>query len=120
MKITAEGWLQHKEKAMQDIKTIGVVATGVIGASWVSYFLARGLSVVATDPAPGAEDKLRRAVEQHWPALQRAGLAGDASPSRLVFEPKLVEQNKSVNNFSDDFPLKHDFRWSLLSTIFAK
>jgi len=27
----------------------------VIGASWSSLFLAKGLQVVATDPAPNAE-----------------------------------------------------------------
>jgi hypothetical protein len=31
-----------------------------------------------------------------------------------------VEQNKSVNNFSGNSPLKPGFKWSLLSTLFAK
>ena len=68
-----------------DIQRVAVVATGVIGASWAACFLARGLDVAATDPAPGAEDALRRAVEAHWPALERMGLAPGASPDRLRF-----------------------------------
>ena len=36
-------------------KRVAVVATGVIGASWAAFFLARGLDVDATDPSPGAE-----------------------------------------------------------------
>jgi 3-hydroxyacyl-CoA dehydrogenase len=32
-----------------------VIGTGVIGASWTALFLARGLKVIVTDPAPGAD-----------------------------------------------------------------
>ena len=46
-----------------DIQRVAVVATGVIGAAWATYFLARGLDLAAADPTPGAEDALRRAVE---------------------------------------------------------
>src|SRR3954471_14071118 len=45
-----------------EITRVAVVGTGVIGASWAAYFLARGLEVIATDPAPDAEDKLRADV----------------------------------------------------------
>ena len=34
------------------IRRIAIVGTGVIGASWAAQYLARGLDVVATDPAP--------------------------------------------------------------------
>ena len=67
------------------ITRVATVGTGVIGASWTSYFLARGLDVVATDPDPGAEDRLRADVEAHWPALEHLGLADGASPERLTF-----------------------------------
>lgn len=40
------------------IKTVGVIGTGVIGASWTALFLAKGLRVIVTDPAPGAEENL--------------------------------------------------------------
>ena len=67
------------------ITRVATVGTGVIGASWTSYFLARGLDVTATDPDPGAEGRLRADVEAHWPALERLGLADGASPERLTF-----------------------------------
>ncbi|MEU5218731.1 3-hydroxyacyl-CoA dehydrogenase NAD-binding domain-containing protein [Streptomyces sp. NPDC020807] len=41
---------------------VAVVGSGVIGASWTTLFLRYGHEVVATDPAPGAEDRLRAAV----------------------------------------------------------
>ena len=33
------------------VRRITIVGTGVIGASWTALFLAKGLQVVATDPA---------------------------------------------------------------------
>ncbi|MGW4523771.1 3-hydroxyacyl-CoA dehydrogenase NAD-binding domain-containing protein [Amycolatopsis sp. NPDC004378] len=45
------------------MSTVAVVGTGVIGASWAALFLAHGFDVVATDPAPGAEERLRSALE---------------------------------------------------------
>ncbi|ROO86133.1 3-hydroxyacyl-CoA dehydrogenase [Actinocorallia herbida] len=62
-----------------------IVGTGVIGASWTALLLAHGHDVVATDPAPGAQDALRAAVAAHWPALRLTGLAEGASPDRLAF-----------------------------------
>jgi len=67
------------------IQRVAVVATGVIGASWATCFLARGLEVTATDPAPGAETALRALVASQWPAMQAAGVAADATPERLRF-----------------------------------
>jgi 3-hydroxyacyl-CoA dehydrogenase len=45
------------------IRRIAIVGTGVIGASWAALFLAHGIDVVATDPAPNAEENLREYVE---------------------------------------------------------
>ena len=59
---------------MREIKTIGIAGTGVIGAGWAARFLANGLDVIAWDPAPDAEGKLRAAVQNAWPALSKIGL----------------------------------------------
>ena len=48
------------------IRRIAIVGTGVIGASWAAQYLARGLDVIATDPAPNAEDSLRKYVDGAW------------------------------------------------------
>ena len=37
------------------ISRVAAIGTGTIGASWTVVFLARGLTVAASDPAPGAE-----------------------------------------------------------------
>ena len=59
--------------------SIAVVGTGVIGASWAAYFLAKGFDVAATDPADGAEKRLRTLVDGFWPAFWGALLMSIAS-----------------------------------------
>jgi carnitine 3-dehydrogenase len=45
-----------------ELREVAVVGTGSIGASWVALALAHGLTVRASDPAPGAEARLRAQV----------------------------------------------------------
>jgi 3-hydroxyacyl-CoA dehydrogenase len=77
--------------ANTEINRVAVVGAGLIGSSWAAFFLAHGLDVVATDPAPSTEDKVRHNVEAAWPALTKIGLAPGASTSRLRFESDLKE-----------------------------
>ena len=65
------------------IRRIAIIGTGVIGASWTSLFLAKGLEVIATDIAPDAESSLRRFVKAAWPGA--AWLTGScrAPPRRF-------------------------------------
>jgi 3-hydroxyacyl-CoA dehydrogenase len=44
---------------------VAVIGAGAIGGSWAALALARGLTVHAADPAPGAESRLRTAVAAH-------------------------------------------------------
>lgn len=67
------------------IKTVGVVGTGVIGASWTALFLSRGLKVLVSDPAPGAEDRLFAFLKESWPILKELGLHKDALISNCTF-----------------------------------
>ena len=78
-------------KADHEIKRVAIVGTGVIGASWAAQYLARGLDVVATDPAPNAESSLRKYVDEAWPDLTNIGLSGGASRDRLSFTPDMKE-----------------------------
>ncbi|GAA0580476.1 3-hydroxyacyl-CoA dehydrogenase NAD-binding domain-containing protein [Craurococcus roseus] len=95
-----------------DVQRVAVVATGVIGASWATVFLARGLDVVAADPAPGADAALRRAVETQWPAMEAMGLAPGASRGRLRFaaspEEAVADAQFVQENGPERLALKRD------------
>ncbi len=69
-----------------DIRTITVVGTGAIGASWAALALSRGFGVVTTDPAAGAERKLRDTV-----AARLAELGQPDRPERRVFTADIGE-----------------------------
>ena len=67
----------------ENVERVAIIGAGTIGASWAAHFLARGMDVQVWDPGPGSEDRVRRFVADAWPALDRLGLAGSASPARL-------------------------------------
>lgn len=95
------------------IKTVGVVGTGVIGASWAAYFLAQGLAVRATDPSPGAEGRLRQSIDALWPSLERIGLAPGADKSRIVFHADLETALDGVDFVQENGPEKEDLKMDL-------
>jgi len=102
-----------------DVKRVAVVGTGVIGASWAAYFLAHGLDVNATDPSPGAEDRLREAVAQHWPTLERFGLADGASVDRLRFHDSLEDAVSVADFVQENGPERMDFKIDLFRRMDA-
>ena len=99
------------------IRQVAIIGTGVIGASWASLFLAKGLDVVATDIAPNAEASLRRFVDAAWPALERMGLASGASPMRLVFTSDLSEAIKGADLVVENGPERIDFKKKLYGQL---
>ena len=101
------------------INRIAIVGTGVIGSSWAALFLAKGLDVVATDPAPGAEERLRAFVAKAWPALERLGLSTGASQSRLAFNADLAEALKGVDFVQENGPERLDFKHKLYGQLDA-
>ena len=98
---------------------IAIVGTGVIGASWAAYFLARGFEVAASDPADGAEKRLRTLVDEFWPALERGGLAEGASRSRLRFDPDIMRAVEGCAFIQENGPERVDVKRDLLAKISA-
>ena len=99
------------------ISRVAIVGTGLIGSSWAACFLARGLDVVATDPAPGTEDKVRQYVEAAWTALTKIGLAQGASTSRLRFESNLKEALAGVEMVQENAPEREPLKIKLFAEI---
>ena len=99
------------------IRRVGIIGTGVIGASWSALFLAKGLEVVATDVAPNAEAALRRFVESAWPVLKRLGLASGASQSRLSFTADLATAVKGADLVQENGPERIDFKKKLYGQL---
>jgi 3-hydroxyacyl-CoA dehydrogenase len=101
----------------QTIRRIAVIGTGVIGASWSTQFLAKGLDVVATDVAPDAEARLRAFVDEAWPAMEQLGLAPGASRDRLRFTPRLEEAVEGAELVQENGPERIDFKQELYGKL---
>src|SRR6201991_1009133 len=99
------------------IRRVAIIGTGVIGASWASLFLAKGLDVIATDIAPDAETSLRRFVKAAWPALARLGLAPGASQSRLTFTPDMPTAVRAADLVQENGPERIDFKRRLYGQL---
>jgi 3-hydroxyacyl-CoA dehydrogenase len=105
--------------ADKPIRRIAIVGTGVIGASWAALFLAHGLEVIATDPAPNAEENLRKYIDNAWPALEQLGLSSGASKERLSFTTKLSGALEDVDLVQENGPERPDFKIKLFAEMDA-
>lgn len=99
------------------VRRVGVVGTGLIGSSWASLFLAHGLDVVATDPAPQAEHKLRDYINRVWPVLERLGLSEGATPDRLSFNADLKTAVRDVDFVQENGPEREDLKARLFAEL---
>ena len=106
-------------KKESQIRRVGIVGAGLIGSSWAALFLARGLDVVATDPAPDAERKLREYVTRVWPMLTRLGLANGASIQRLRFNADLKAAVGDVDFVQENGPEDVEFKVKLFAELDA-
>ncbi len=98
---------------MQEIKTVGIVGTGVIGSGWAARCLAHGLDVIATDPGPEPEAGLRAKVDNAWPALEKLGLMPGANRSRLRFTPNLAEVCQTAHFIQECAPEREELKRNL-------
>jgi carnitine 3-dehydrogenase len=97
--------------AADDVRTVAVVGAGSIGASWAALVLSRGLEVVATDPAAGAEQNLRETVASRLGDLDRP-----VDQSRLRFTPDLAEAAAAADVVLEGGPERLEVK----RTIFAE
>ena len=95
-----------------EVTKVAIIGTGVIGSGWAAHFLRNGMTVMAWDPAPDAEVKLRERVTAVWPKLVRLGLHPDASLDNLHFAPTLAaavaEAEFVQENVPERLPIKID------------
>jgi 3-hydroxyacyl-CoA dehydrogenase len=101
----------------QPVQRIAIVGTGVIGASWAAYYLARGFEVVATDPGPQAEASLRKYVDDAWPLLTQVDLSPGASRDRLTFTPDMSRALAKADWVQENAPERPDFKIKLFAQM---
>ena len=101
------------------IRRIAIVGTGVIGASWAAHYLARGFDVVATDPAPNAEENLRKYIDAAWEQTTVLGLTPGGSRDRLSFTPKMQDALVASDFVQENAPERPEFKIKLFADMDA-
>jgi carnitine 3-dehydrogenase len=99
------------------VRRVAIVGTGTIGASWATYYLARGFEVTATDPGPSAESALRSFVDAAWDAATTLGASPGVSPDRLGFTTDMREAVAEADFVQENAPERPDLKVRLFAEI---
>ena len=96
---------------MTAINTIGIVGSGVIGASWSALFLASGYDVINYDPDPDNASKTKAYIDQAWGSLNDLGLIVDgASPSRIRYVDQVAAAVEGADFIQESVPERIDIK----------
>lgn len=90
---------------------IAVIGTGVIGAAWVSGFLAAGHTVTAFDPAPGAENRLRSQL------TDRTASASAPQTDQIRFASDIADAVADADFIQENGPERLEVKQSMLADI---
>src|ERR1700686_1141920 len=101
----------------QEIRNVAIVGPGVIGASCAALYLARGLNVVATDPAPNAEANLRRYIDAAWKDLTALGISPNGSRDHLRFTSDMKDAVSGADLVQENGPERKDFKVKLFADM---
>jgi carnitine 3-dehydrogenase len=103
-----------------DIRSVAVIGTGSVGASWAALFLAHGMRVIAHDPAPGAQSRVRSFIDHAWPALRELRIAQvDAAPfdSMLSFVDSPAQAARMSDVIQENIPEKPALKAPVLAEL---
>ena len=103
----------------EEIRSVAVIGTGSVGASWAALFLAHDMSVVAYDPGPDAERRTRDFIDAAWPALVDLGTASAprAPLERLRFVESAGRAAREADLVQENTPERMDLKRAVLVEI---
>jgi len=104
-----------------EIRSVAVIGTGSVGASWAALFLAHDIAVVAYDPSEGAEGKTREFISNAWPALIELGVAKESAPPlhKLSFVDSPAEAAQAADLVQENTPEKPELKSKVLAEVDA-
>ncbi len=103
----------------ENIKTVAIVGTGVIGAGWAARCLWRGLDVYAYDAFPEAEVGLREVIANSEAALKRVIDVPVEKRGKLIFTSSLEEAVKNADFIQESSPEVEEIKIPLINKIDA-
>jgi len=100
-----------------EIKTVAIVGTGVIGAGWAARLLHRGIDVIATNPRESAEEEIREVVANAEAALERVISVPADKKGKLFFTPNLKEAVEKADYIQENVREVEEIKVPLLKEI---
>ena len=101
------------------IQRVACIGGGTIGSSWAAYFLAQGLDVTLSDPAPDGEAVARQIIDGAWSTLERLGLAPGAARSRFRFAADPIAALDGADFVQESAPERYEIKLDLLRRLSA-
>ncbi len=99
---------------MRQVKTLGLLGTGVIGGGWAARALYLGIDVIAMDTKPEMESWIRGAVENARAALSRLTLAPLPPEGNLTFTTDLEAMAREVDFIQENIPEQLELKRAVL------
>lgn len=102
-----------------EIRKVGIVGGGVIGAGWAARFALNGIDVSVYDPDPEIERKTAAVLANARRAMTR--LFGQALPieGKLIFAASLAEAVRDADFIQESLPEREDLKVRLLAEMDA-
>ncbi|HVP33800.1 MAG TPA: carnitine 3-dehydrogenase [Steroidobacteraceae bacterium] len=102
---------------MRQVRTLGLLGTGVIGGGWAARALHFGIDVVAADVKPEMEAWIRGAVANAEGALSRLTFAPLPPKGKLSFTTDLKLMARSVDFIQENIPEQLELKQRILAEV---
>jgi carnitine 3-dehydrogenase / betainyl-CoA thioesterase len=100
---------------MRQIRTLGLLGTGVIGGGWAARALHFGIDVIASDVRPEMEAWIRGAVGNAAGALARLTMAPLPRPGCLTFTTDLRAMARQADFIQENIPEQLELKQRVLA-----
>jgi carnitine 3-dehydrogenase len=102
---------------MRQVKTLGLLGTGVIGGGWAARALHFGIDVVAADVKPEMEQWIRGAVANAEGALARLTFAPLPPKGKLSFTSDLLAMARQADFIQENIPEQLELKQRVLADV---
>jgi carnitine 3-dehydrogenase len=102
---------------MRNVKTLGLLGTGVIGGGWAARALHFGIDVIAADVKPEMEEWIRGAVANAEPALARLTFAPLPPKGTLFFTTDLKVMAERADFIQENIPEQLPLKQRMLAEV---
>lgn len=102
---------------MRNVKTLGLLGTGVIGGGWAARALHFGIDVIAADVKPEMEEWIRGAVANAEPALAKLTCAPLPAKGKLSFTTDFEHMARAADFIQENIPEQLALKQRMLAEV---